>query len=210
MRRLPLHVLGFALAAYLVIGCGGGGGGGGGAPPPPPPATPTTPEAEPNDGPGTGTPIPSGSAGTGAIGVGDLDYWSFTATAGDVIMVEFFGARHNQVAWDTNVNSATIRILTWDGVTETPLLTHTFAAWNFSRQDQDIPSFRIATTGTHYLRVAANNAAAAGGNYAFRIVTLPAAALQSETEANETPATANAITPGTVHATHGSAADLDF
>ena len=182
------------------------------APPPPPVIAPDT-ESEPNNGPATATLLTFGGTGKGSIATaGDIDYWAFNATANTDIEIELFAVRHDQGTWDANANSPRIILETWDGVTETPLLTHAFSAsgWAFLRQDQDIPLFRVTTTGIYYLRVEGDNPANAGGGYAFRVTSIPLGTVQAEVESNDTAATATFITPGVVHATHGTATDLDY
>lgn len=92
------------------------------------PVTGTTAEVEPSDVAGNATALALGSAGTGHLDTAtDVDFWSFSAMAGDVVQVQMFATRMTQSTWDSSNAIPRLAIVDTDGTTE--LLHHDRALW---------------------------------------------------------------------------------
>src|SRR5262249_14425359 len=143
-------------------------------------------ETEPNNTTGTATALPIGTPGTGDLATpGDVDVWSFAATAGQIVQIEVFGARRDFAAWHAGNNVARIRVLGPDGTTY--LIGHPdLSIWFWGTHDLDIPAYKVATTGTHYIELTQHTPARAGGRYVVRVTTRDFGSLQSESEPNDT------------------------
>jgi hypothetical protein len=192
------------LLGSLLAACGGGGGGGS-------PAVKV--EVEPNDTSATATPLNIGVVGTGDVdAAGDLDFWAVHANANTFVKIEVFGTRMDHSTWDTNANVPNIVVYDTDGTTM--LLEHDFSgflpggAWSWGEHDLDIPLVRVGATGTYFIRIGQDDATLPGGKYAIKVSTVPVSGVQIEAEpiattgVNDTPATAQTITPGTVYGFH--------
>lgn len=193
------------LPVALLAACGGGGGGGGS------PAVKV--EVEPNDDFTTATPLNIGTVGTGDVdAAGDLDYWAVHATANTFVKIEVFGTRMDHSTWDTNANVPNIVVYDTDGTTM--LLEHDFSgflpggSWSWGEHDLDIPLVRVGATGTYFIRIGQDDNTLPGGKYAIKVSTVPVSGVQIEAEpvattgVNDTPATAQTITPGNVYGFH--------
>jgi len=202
------------LLGSLLAACGGGGGGGG------IPAVVSESEAPGatggNDTTATadtvalGTPI-SGDISTAA----DIDYFKVNLTAGSVIELELCATRNKQSDWDAANNVP--RLTLWDTdananakLQEQDFSGHTSDAWSWGKEDLDIPRFLVPATGTYFVSVTQDDTTLAGGPYVLRVHTVNVPNLQQEAEAsgtdgaNDTPATAETINPGTMHGYHVS------
>ncbi len=157
-------------------------------------------EFEPNNSTLTASPVSSSGAGSGALtSAGDVDFWSVGAEAGTVIQVEMYAVRLDHAAWISAAAIPEMRLVAPDGTTE--LLRTQEDEFYWGNHDLDLVSFRVVTTGTHFIRVSTNTGLA-GGKYAIAVRTLSYPAFQSETETNDTFAAANPIVPGVVYAHH--------
>jgi hypothetical protein len=177
------------------------------------PTVPTLTEPSPdtgaNDTAAGATPLPIGTAGVGTLDTAtDVDYWSFSATAGDVISVELYGTRLSQASWNS---SAAVPHLSIRDSADANLTRHDRGPWANGDHDLDVPLVRIPTTGTYYLRLQASNGSVTpppSRQYAVLVKTV-ALSTTAETEAagatggNDTLGTAQAITtPTTVFGWH--------
>jgi hypothetical protein len=129
-------------------------------------------------------------------------------TAGELVTIEVFGNRLDQTTWTAALNAAGVKVIDVDGATELLEQSDESFQWN-PDQDTDVAAFRAPATGTYFLRVDVANAAATGGDYLLAVRDVGfAAPLQFEAEAegvsgdNDTEATAEPITPGTVSGFH--------
>jgi hypothetical protein len=189
-----------------LAGCGGGGGGGGQAT--------VLMEMEGNNTSVTANALTVGASATGSLdAVGDIDYWSVPLVAGQNISIELLATRFDQGHWDDNVGKNLPRLTVWDVDGTTKLLEHdysgnTSAGWGWGRHDLDIPLYRVATTGTHFVSIRQDNPAADGGDYVVTVRTQTLAGYQAELEPsgvsglNDTTGTAESIVPGNVHGNH--------
>lgn len=115
-------------------------------------------ETEPNNSGDQADPLPVGTPGRGHLDTfSDVDFWSFTASAGDIITVELFGTRMTQAGWSALDSIPILRLLD-SGLNE--LIRHDRSAWLDGSHDLDIPLFRIPADGTYYLRLQASNGTA--------------------------------------------------
>lgn len=180
-RRYTALALICALGSSL--GCNGGGGGGGGGAPGAAPVR-STAEFEQNDSAATATALPFDIAGTGDLIVGtDVDFWSFFATAGDVVTVELRAASLDQAAWNVGCAAPLLEIQDPNG---DPVFRHHPAQWSWGPIDLDMPMVPIDATGMHHIRLQNRDTNLAGGRYAVRVRQL-AVALQHEQEPAGTP-----------------------
>jgi hypothetical protein len=160
-------------------------------------------EIEPNEVSGDATPLPSGVPGTGALGADDIDFWSFSATAGQVIQIESFATRRDFDSWQTNGAIPRISLFGPDGTSflvGIDFFAGTTTFWYGGAFDLDIPRFRIPTTGTYFIRLDHYNPGVPGGEYALKMSVLALGVLQVESEGNNDTSTADAITPGILRA----------
>ena len=173
------------------------------------PTTALAAETEPNGSRSQATPLTEGATGLGEVGAAaDADYWSFEASAGEIVQIELFAARFDQQAWDGNRNVPRLRLVAPDG---SVLLTHdnsgaTGAAWDFGRHDLDVPLFRIPESGAYYVWITRDEEGGAGGRYALTVRKITPRNLQREAEAgsseNDTFDNAEPIEPGLIHGFH--------
>ena len=162
-------------------------------------------EIETNNAPADADALPPGIPGIGNLGANDVDFWSFDGTANQVIEVEVFGVRMDHLTWDFNATLPKLSIIGPDG--SSFLLGHdaflvpdpgVIAGWQWGLHDLDIPRFRIPQSGTYYLRLEPDVFGATGGLYAVKVNVFYSGAIQAESEANNSPATADAIVPGAI------------
>ena len=161
-------------------------------------------ETEPNNLAATADAIPVGGAAKGTLGTDDVDFWSFSAAAGQFVEVEFFGVRRDFSSWDGNANLPQVSLVGTDGASF--LVGHDiFSAgtvgWFWGQHDLDIPRFRIPATGTYFVRIDPYFSATDGGDYAFRVNDVSPPSIQAESENNDTAGTADSIIPGMIRAT---------
>lgn len=163
------------------------------------------PEVEPNNSTDTATPFGPGLTGYGDLDtLCDVDYWSFPATAGDIIRVELSGTRMTQATWDSSDSIPMMRIVDPSG---NDMMRHNRALWRNGDHDLDIPMYRIPVTGTWFIRLQASNSNAER-SYAVRVIFLNLG-LAFEAEApgssggNDTLATGELVTtPVLLHGWH--------
>ncbi len=160
-------------------------------------------ETEPNDVAADASLLPSGVPGTGALGADDVDLWEFSATANQVIQVEVFATRRDFDNWQNNVAIPKISLIDVDGTSFLAGIDYfagTTTGWYGGAFDLDIPRFRIPANGTYFVRLEHDFPSTPGGEYALRVSALSLGVLQLESEDNDTPGTADAITAGTLRA----------
>lgn len=158
-------------------------------------------ESEPNDSAATADVLPVGVRATGAITSDDVDFWSFSGSATQIVKVELFAIRRDHAAWDANGNRPRVNLIGPDGTLF--LVGHDYdsagaAGWTWGDHDLDIPLFRIPAAGTYYVRVDSYLAATPGGSYALAVTDVTPGVLQAETETNDDAASASFITPGMI------------
>ncbi len=156
-------------------------------------------EAEPNDSVLTATALSASGAGSGTIAAADLDFWSFSGTAGAVVQIEIYGTRLDQAGWLAAAAIPVMRLFAPDGVTE--LVRTDSALWGWGSHDLDLFAFKLTATGTHSIRVAASTGGA-GGKYAIAVRSLSYPAFQAEVEPNDTFGTATPVVPGSLYGHH--------
>lgn len=164
---------------------------------------PSMPEREPNDDAAEATNLPSGMAGTGALGSDDVDFWSFSATANQVIQVEMLATRRDFDGWQSNLELPRVSLFGPNGtsfVAGIDFFAGSSTGWYGGAHDLDIPRFRIPATGTYFVVVDHYFSGTPGGGYAIRVTALALGVLQAESEGNNSPAAADAITAGTIRA----------
>lgn len=111
-------------------------------------------EVEPNDALGNATPLPPGRPGRGHLDtLDDVDLWSFSQSAGDVITIELFSTRLTQTGWSAVDSIPILKILDNGG---NELLRHDRGAWLDGSHDLDVPLFRIPADGTYFVRLQAS------------------------------------------------------
>ena len=211
MSRTPFVAALAAALAIVLPACGSSSGGA-----PATVANAAVAEMEPNDTSLTATSLAFGQFGEGNVDImGDEDYWSFDATAGQLISIELFAVRFDQVTWATNGTIATLVLYDTDGVTR--LFTHEYSS-NFAdgwtngydeEHDFDIPCIELPATGTYYVRVTQDDQLVNGGAYALHVKAHDGPAITyREMEpimvsgSNDAFGTAEAITPGRIKGFH--------
>lgn len=152
-------------------------------------------EAEPNGTSATATPI-DGSAAIISAGVypaADVDFYSFTGTAGDRVYVA------TQTLFDASASGDTVvELLAADGTT---VLETDNNDGTFNASSSTIAGFPIVTTGPHFLRVRHNLATGTVRPYDLHF-RLQSTAPTPEVEPNNTTGTANPMpASGTVSGT---------
>lgn len=200
-QNITLRVLPFlALAAFASCNNSSSGGSS---------QTAAITEVEPNNDATTANGLAVGETGSGAVADStDSDFWSVDLAAGELISVEAFASRLDQDTWFTSGNSTLITIYDTDGTTVLVSQSDEIFDWN-GDQDTDVDLFRAPAAGTYYIAVDVADGLNPGGDYLVTVenVTVPTP-VQFETEAeavdgdNNTDATAEAITPGTVFGFH--------
>ncbi len=210
----PRFVLALACIAELAA-CGGGGGGG-------PPAA--IAESELNDSTATADALPVGTPVQGSVATaGDVDFFKVTLPQGSIVKIELFAARADQAGWDAAGNVPRLSVWDTDANGNAKLLEHDFGGntsdgWSFGAHDLDIPMFEVPATGTYFVSVTQDDTSLAGGAYTLRVLYPVVTGKQEEIEptgsdgGNDTTATAQLITPGTVHGFHvaGGVDDYQF
>jgi len=173
-------------------------------------------ESEPNNTAGTSDLLPTGGEGTGTLGTNDVDFWSFSAAANDIVEIELFGTRSDFSTWDTNQAIPKVSLIGTNGTSfllghdrSVAFVTDTFTGWQWGTHDMDLPRFRVPAAGTYFLRIEPDIGGSPGGDYAVRVNFLSLGSIQAEVEGNDTPGTATFITPGTIRGFHADE-DLDF
>jgi Bacterial pre-peptidase C-terminal domain len=134
----------------------------------------------------------------GTLGGGEVHYYKFAATAGQLVSVASYGNRLDLRNWDTSLR---LKLVASNGTTEIARSGAVSAA--ASGVDTGFGMIRIPTAGTWYLVADQDQAGFASGKFGV-LLTLPAVtgAIQTEAEAsgtvgtNDTPATAEALSPG--------------
>ncbi len=171
-------------------------------------AATTVTETEPNDTSATATAITYGAAVTGALGAADTDYFSFTASAGDQILLEVMDSTGGKMQGALDVVVADL--LGSDGVTAVLNdLTTSAGAIGGPLTNVFCRTAILQSSGTHYVRITPDLSPVATP-YAFRITLVRNAT--AEVESNNTSATANAI-PATAPRVAGAisvAGDVDY
>jgi len=135
-----------------------------------------TVESEPNDAAATANAIVYGERGSGSIALGETDFFSFAGTAGDMLRLQAFDNRNSQ-AGTAQVDCTLVGT---DGTTA--LVT----GGNLSLRTR---TTILQETGTFYVKV---EGLGASTPYAIGLTRFASSAY--ETEPNDTPATANALT----------------
>lgn len=160
-------------------------------------------EVEPNDDPVDATLLPDNAVGKGDVIVaGDVDFWEFSALAGELFRIELYATRCDQLNWDANVNSPRLTLFAPNGTFV--IIDHDFfgtdvAGWIYASHDLDFPIFQADATGLFKIRIGQDDPTGPGGEYAIRVVPLVVPALQFEAEipgtsgANDTAATAEQL-----------------
>ena len=203
---MKLSQISFLLCGSLALGlfaaCSSGGGGGGAA-------AAAIEESEPNNTFGTATALVVGEAGHGAVADNtDTDFWELTLANNEIVSIEVFANRLDQAAWEAGTNAAQVSILDTDGTTV--LLEQSAIAldWN-TNQDTDVLAFRAPAAGVYFLQVDVDDTLNAGGDYLLSVQTndLPTplqfeAELEGAIGGNDTDATAESITAGTLAGFH--------
>ncbi len=134
----------------------------------------------------------------GTLGPADVDSYRFHAKAGQLLTVASHATRLDLANWDTSLR---LRLIAPDAKTE--ISRSGVPDGNTPAADNGILSLRIPDEGDYFLVCDADGTSFLSGNYAV-VMTLaePPSALQLETEAtgargqNDTPATAQALSPG--------------
>jgi hypothetical protein len=178
-------------------------------------------ETVPNDTPATANALAVGTPIRGEVGTaGDVDCFAIPLASGRTVMFELFGTRNDQAGWDASSNVPRLTILDTDANANAKLREHDYSAnfsdgWSWGFHDLDIPMFKVPASGTYYAVVTQDNQAAGGGTYILRASYVNPPGLQQEAEAvgvsgdNDTFATAQLISAGTVHGYH-VADELDY
>ncbi|HEV8112282.1 MAG TPA: hypothetical protein VGR31_05870 [Planctomycetota bacterium] len=204
-RRAPLTLIVVLPAIFLNIipdcgGCSGGGGGGG--------STGTEFEVEPNEGINLSNPLTAGRPMQGDVStIGDIDWFSFHIIKGQTIKAELYGTRLDQATWDASGTVPRLTVFFPDDVTK--LMEHSFlSGWPGGAQDFEIPMFHAKTTGTYWFVVQPDDELVGGGRYALRVSLASPVPSQFEIEedletgVDDTPGTAQPITPGLLAGYH--------
>jgi len=165
-------------------------------------------ESEPNDMTTQAKSLRVGEFGLGTVTDDtDTDFWKVNLSANQLITVEVFGNRLDQAGWSGNFNAARVTLFDTDGTTMLIDQSDENFQWT-DDQDTDIFTFRAPASGSYFLAL---NVATAGSGGDYLVTVQPTTVqtpIQMETEGegmtgvNDTDATAQAITPGTVVGFH--------
>jgi hypothetical protein len=158
-------------------------------------------ELEPNNTAGGALLLPEDVAGTGDLGANDIDFWSFAAEIDDVVSVQVFATRRDFNSWQTNGTIPRVTLFGTDGtsfLTGIDYFAGNSTLWYGGAFDLDITQFRIPATGTYFVRIDHDTPNIPGGEYALRVKFLNLGVLQVEAEDNDSPASPNGISPGTL------------
>ena len=137
------------------------------------------PEVEPNDTSATATPITGTSAARegNIFPAGDIDFWSFSGTAGDRV----YAATMTSLSSNASVDS----VLDLIGTDGTTVIETDADDGSFGATSSTIAGATLPTTGTYFLRV--RHAAAATQLRPYRLfLQLRSGAPTAETEPNDT------------------------
>lgn len=161
-------------------------------------------ESEPNNSAATADPL----GGTNVVALGtvfpaaDTDYYSFTAAAGDRVYAATMTLFDASASGDTTLN-----LYASDGTT---ILETDLNDGSFNASSSTIAGTTLATAGTYYLEVRHNVATGTVRPYHLH-VQVQSGSPTAETEANNTPATANALpASGWMSGSIDPAGDVDF
>ncbi len=148
-------------------------------------------EVEPNETAATATPITlvNGAAVIQAniLPIGDVDYYSFTGTAGDRV----YAAVVTQLSAGSNSDSQ-LTLFASDGTTP---IEFDDDNGSFAALSSSIAGATLPATGTYYLKV--NDFSATASIRYYRLyLQLRSGAPAAEAEPNDTPATANVLAAG--------------
>jgi hypothetical protein len=210
----PRYLAAPLLFAAALASCGGGGGGGGGIPA-------AVSETEANDTIATANLVPVGTPVVGDVTTAaDIDYFKINLATGRIVEIELFATRGDQETWDAADNVPRLTLWDTDANANAKLLEHDYGGftsdgWSWGKHDLDMPMFKVPATGAYFVSVTQDDTTLAGGSYALRVHYITVSNLQEETEptatdgVNDTPATAQVITPGTIHGFHVSGG-LDY
>ncbi|MCZ7651960.1 MAG: proprotein convertase P-domain-containing protein [Thermoanaerobaculia bacterium] len=161
-------------------------------------------EVEPNGTSGTATPIPGSSARilANVYPAADVDFFSFTAAAGDRVYAA------TQTLFDASASGdSVLDLLGTDGST---VLESDNNDGTFNASSSSIAGTAIPAAGTYFLRVRHNVATGTIRPYHLYL-QLQSGAPVAEVEPNNTPATANPLpASGWVSGTIDPAADVDY
>ncbi len=161
-------------------------------------------EIEPNGTAATATALPA--TGIAAVGTifpnGDLDYFSFTGSAGDKV----YAATMTSFSASGSVDSY-LTLFDSDGVT---VIEDDNDNGTFGSTASSIAGATLPGNGTYYLQVRHNSATGQLRPYRLHL-KVQSGAPGAETEPNDTPATANPLPPsGWVSGSTSATTDLDF
>ncbi len=170
-------------------------------------------ESEPNDTTITANKITLGRPIQGEVSlVGDQDWFIVHLAAGRTFEVELFGTRYDQATWEAAGTVPRLAVFFPNGVSK--LLEHSFTSgWSFGAQDFDIPRFRVNYAGSYWFVVRPDDDLAVGGRYVLRVRYVNPIPTQFELEPanqigiDDTPGTAQPISPGTISGNHRHAND---
>ncbi len=198
-------LLGLAPSCSYIPGLNGGGGGGGGIQT----SDITELEHEPNDDPAFAPSILIGKPVRGdLLTAGDVDWFPIRMNKGATVRIELWATRLDQASWDAAGTVPHLSVYFPDS--QTVLTEHSFrAGWTYGSLDFEIPVYQLPTTGPFYwIRVAPDLDGASGGRYVLRASYLSFGPGQQEKEGstdigdNDTPGTAQTITPGVLNGFH--------
>lgn len=165
-------------------------------------------ETEPNDSAATANALEIGRPVHGEVLIaGDIDFWSFELDEDDIVDVRLTAVALDQATWSAGPNSPSLTIWDTDGVTA--LRSQDLAQFAFFiGNDLDFVNFRAPADGTYYVSITQYDPLLAGGSYSFVVENVNLGTLQVEAEGqgvsglNDSPATAEPITPGVLRGYH--------
>ncbi|HVH36788.1 MAG TPA: proprotein convertase P-domain-containing protein, partial [Tahibacter sp.] len=162
-------------------------------------------EVEPNGTPATATPLPLSNGAAHVVGNiypnGDLDYYSFTAAAGDRVYVAIQASSSA-----SGSNDSTLELYASDGTT---VLEGDEDDGSFGGLSSSIAGTTIPAAGTYYLRVKHNSATVQLRPYHLYF-QLRSGTPATEVEPNDTAPGQTLPAGGWVSGSVASATDLDF
>ncbi len=211
-----------ALGLGLLGACGGGGGGGssGGSP------ESVVLEAEPNDTSSGAVELLVGQPGQGSLAqAGDVDWWRLELARDELVQLEVFAVRADQLTWDDG-NSPSVasvpRIDVYMPDATTVWRTHDYQpgaapgapSFEHKPQDFDFSFLRAPADGSYFVRIQPIAGTPSGGGYILRARKASFGTAQREVEnagvsgVNDTPATAQALQAGALFGAQSSG-DVD-
>lgn len=217
----PTSRLALAASCALVLAaCGGGGGGGG--------STPgfselVAPEVEPNNTAANAVELLVGQPGQGSLATpGDVDWWRIELARDELVQLEVFAVRADQVRWDDPSVKSIARVEVFHPDATTIWRAHDFQSnapagspsFGHKPQDLDFSFLRAPLDGTYFVRLRPIAATPAGGGYVLRFRKAFFGAATRELESlgviglNDTAATAQPISPGALFGAQ-SVGDID-